>query len=302
MKKILYLFIVFILGVSNYTVCLAESKEELFISESEIVNFDINLNDQNISSKGYLYYGRCFVNIKDFIDILGNKYVELNYIGYDDMQRERNYFCKLLTSNGIYYFNIDNRDFTIGDVDCFRTIFTEKVVGDNREDVFLSSWTGSDSIYIKNNVYVNICAMAYLFDDLGYMTKVDMDNNEVVIKRYNKAAFEQRVSEKYNVEAYSVCNGLNEMYYKFITNSTYDIYSGLDNEDAKEKCQKLLEYIWGISVSEINLKYDSSLDIYIASPKGNFSNDGKSMISSRYENVSPKLIIRAFDGMILYPY
>ena len=302
MKRFIYLFIVLLIIMSNGIECYADVDEDLFVSKSEEVNFNINFNDKTIMAKGYIFYDTCFVDLRDFVEVLGYKYVETNYICYDYWGEERIYFGEMYKDNEIYYFSIENRKSgSYYDVK-FRNFYAEKSVNGVREDVFLSEWIASASISVNNIPYVDICAIAYLFDDLGYMTKIDMDNNEAVIKRYNKADFEQRVSEKYNVEAYSVCNGLNEMYYKFITNSTYDIYSGLDNEDAKEKCQKLLEYIWGISVSEINLKYDSSLDIYIASSKGNFSNDGKSMIPSKYDNVSPKLIIRAFDGMILYPY
>lgn len=302
MKKFIYLFIVLLIIMSNGIECYADVDEDLFVSKSEEVNFNINFNDKTIMAKGYIFYDTCFVDLRDFAEVLGYKYVETNCICYDYWGEERIYFGEMHKNNEIYYFIIENRKSgSYYDVK-FRNFYAEKSVNGVREDVFLSEWIASASISVNNIPYVDICAIAYLFDDLGYMTKIDMDNNEVVVKRYNKAAFEQRVSEKYNVKAYSVCNGLNETYYKCIADNKYEIYSGLNYDDAKEKCQKLLEYIWGISVSEIYLKYDSLLDIYIATPKGTFLNNDKSIIPPKYDNVSPKLIIRAFDGMILYPY
>lgn len=302
MKRYIFICVVLLIIMRSVMECYADTDEYLFISNSKEVNFDINFNDKDVMSKGYIFYDTCFVDLRDFVKILGYKYVETNYTIYDYWGEERIYFGEMHKNNDIYYFNIENRiSGSYYNVN-IRNFYTEKSVNGIREDVFLSEWMASAVVSVNNIPYVDICAMAYLFDDLGYMTKIDMDNNIVIIKKYNKADFEKRVSEKYNVEVYSGCNGGNEAYYRSITTSTYEIYSGLNYYNAKEKCKKMLENIWGIRVSEIKLKYDSSLDIYVASPKGDFSNDGKSLIWSRHDNVSPQLIIRAFDGMVLYPY
>ena len=249
-----------------------------------------------------IYYDECHVNFNDFINMLGYKYIETNQICYDYQGDKRLYFGKLYKDETVYYFNIEDRKLgSYYDVQ-FKSIFAEKFEKGNREDVFLSEWTSSSYIFIDNILYVNICALVYLFDDMNYMTKVDIDNNEVVIKRYNKADFEKRVSEKYNVIAYSVCNGGNEAYYKDIA-SGYAIYSGLNFYNAKEKCKKILENVAKVIVEDINLKYDNSLGIFIATANGKVINNGDRVVFSQdYDKMKPKLIIRAFDGMVLYPY
>ena len=274
--------------------------EDLFIDKSSEIYFNINFNDKTVLSKGYIFYNWCFVNFNDFINMIGYKYVETNYICYDYQGDERTYFGKLYNNETVYYFNIEDRkNSTYHDVN-FRSIFAEKSENGVRKEVDLSEWTSSGYMMINGTLYVNICAFAYLFDDMEYMTKIDMDNNEVVIKKYNRADIEQRVGERYGVKAYSICNGANEDYHKSLTTNEYDIYSGINSNNAKEQCKKLLEYIWDINTDDIYLKYDSSLDIYVATAKGNIEIVDDNYLFS--EHVVPKLVIRAFDGMVLYPY
>ena len=301
MKRLLYIFIVLITVINGCIYCYG-NENDMFLNNSEEINFDIKLNDKFVSTTGYIFHEKCFVNIMDFIKILGYRYKEINYIKYDDSNDERIYFCELYRNNETYYLNFENKyggsyyDLTI------RGVYAEKFINGISEAVFLSNWEASDYVKINGKNYVNICAIVYLLDDMGYMTKIDMNDNEVVIKKYNKNDFVHRVSEKYNIEAYCVCNGVNEDYYKVLTTNEYDIYSGINSSNAKGKCKKLLEYIWGINIDDIYLKYDNSLDIYVATAKGNIEIVDDNYLFSKYLGAVPKLVIRAFDGMVLYPY
>lgn len=300
MNRFLHLFVVLIIVINGYVVCYG-NECDVFFDNLEKINFDIKLNDKFIPTTGYIFHEKCFVDIMDFIKILGYRYNETNYIKYDDSDDERIYFCKIYRNNEIYYLNFENKysgsyyDLTI------RSVYAEKFINGIKTVVFLSDWEASDYVEINEKNYVNICAIVYLLDDMEYMTKIDMDNNEVVIKKYNKEEFVNRVREKYNVEAYSVCNGSNEYYHSVLTDNEYGVYSGLDFRNAKEQCKKLLEHIWSINTDDIYLKYDSSLDIYVATAKGNIEIVNDNYLFSKYSAI-PKMVIRAFDGMVLYPY
>lgn len=301
MKRLLYIFIVLIMVINGRIICYG-NEDDMFLNNSEEINFDIKLNDKFVSATGYIYHEKCFVDIMDFIKILGYRYKEINYIKYDDSGNERIYFCELYRNNETYYLNFENEyggsyyDLTI------RSVYAEKFINGIREAVFLSNWESSDYVEINGKNYVNICAIVYLLDDMEYMTKINMNDNEVVIKKYNKDDFLHRIREKYNIEAYCVCNGMNEDYHKSLTANEYDFYTGINSNNAKEQCKKLLEYIWDINTDDIYLKYDNSLDIYVATAKGNIEIVDDNYLFSKYAGAVPKLVIRAFDGMVLYPY
>lgn len=302
MKKFFCVLIVFAF-LNNTVVCYADSKEDLFIADSREISLNIKLNDLAVTAEGYIFHDYCYVDMINFIKILGYKYIETNYTKYDLGGTERKYFCEIYKNNATYYLFFENRisgsyyDVPIGNV------YAEKSVNGQREEVYLSNWGASGFVNINGKNYYNISALVYLFDDMEYMTKIDMDNNEVVIKKYNRADYEKRVGEKYDVRAYSISNGMNEGYYKSLTTNEYDIYSGINSNNAREKCKSLLESTANISVQDINLKYDSSLDVYVVTAKGEVIDNGENFyFAEDFDKTNPKLIVRAFDGRVLYPY
>lgn len=303
MKKVLCILIAFILIISSNIVCYSKINEELFIEESDRINININFNDNSVITSGYMYYDRCFIEVKDFINLLGNKYIDINYTECDELENYKNYFGKFSNNKDTYYFYTDNRNYSIYDIDCFETVFAEKVSNGKRENLFISGWTGSDAIKVNNKVYINMGATTYLLEDLGYMIRMDINNKIVTIKKYNNNKFIESVDEKYNVKSYCNANAANEDYYKPIVKNYYDIYSGINSDNVIEICKKLLNRIWGIEASDVYIKYDSILDVYIVSPRGNYKKTGDRLCYiGDYDNVIPKIIIRGFDGKVLYPY
>lgn len=303
MKKVLCIFTAFILIISSNIVCYSKINEELFVKESDKININVNFNDNSLITSGYMYYDRCFIDVKDFIDLLGNKYIDISYTECDEFENYKNYFGKFSNNKDVYYFYTDNRNYSIYDVDCFKTVYAEKVSNGKRECLILSAWNGSDSITINNKVYLNICALTYLFEDLDYMTKININKKNVIIKKYNKEQFVETVDSKYKIKSYCDINGGNEGYYQTIVENVYDAYRGINGDDGKEVCKKLLSRIWGIEVYDVYIKYDDVLDVYIVSPKGNYKKmEVNCLWGNKYNNVMPRVFVRGFDGKVLYPY
>lgn len=303
MKRILAIILILNFIINSCIICRAENDYDKFTNSSEKGNISIILNDENVVSEYYEFNGVYFVNFKDFIDMTRNKYIDLNYRDDEELS---SYIGKLTKNDIVYYFSTDTRYYTFGGLEeCFITLYTDKVVKGMREEVILSplGWYGTDCIVIKNEYYINLCSIPLLFEDMGYMTKINMKENEVILKQYNSSEYNQKVKSKYNVDCYSEFTVMNAEYYKYSNIAKdYDIYSGIDAMNAKSYCKGLLEYIWNTKVSDIYLKYDNSLDIYIATVKGNSEKVENRTLSSSLEGVTPKLIVRAFDGRILYPY
>lgn len=303
MKKLIYFIIVLSLLINNMVICYAEFNEEMFIKESEKVDISVDFNNQSILTGGYLFHGICFIEARDFINLLGIKYIDENYTKCDEFGVNLEYFGKFSKNKDIYYLYTDNRNYSIYDVDCFKTVFAEKVSNGKRECLILSAWNGSDSITINNKVYLNICALTYLFEDLDYMTKININKKNVIIKKYNKEQFVETVDGKYKIKSYCDINGGNEGYYQTIVENVYDAYRGINGDDGKEVCKKLLSRIWGIEVSDVYIKYDDVLDVYIVSPKGNYKKmEVNCLWGNKYNNVMPRVFVRGFDGKVLYPY
>ncbi len=303
MKKILTIILTFNIIINSCMVCYAENDYNKFIECSENGNISIKLNDKTTESEYYEFNGVCFVNFKDFIDMTCNKYIDLNYIDDEEL---RSYIGKLTKNDIVYYFSTDTRYYTFGGLEeCFITFYADKVVNGVNEEIVLSplGWYGTDCIVIKNEYYINLCTIPLLFEDMGYMTKINMKENEVILKHYNRTEYNQKVKSKYNVDCYSEFTVMNAEYYKYSNIAMgYDIYSGIDEMNAESYCKDLLEYIWNIKVSDIYLKYDNSLDIYIATIKGNSEKAESRTLPLSLEGETPKLIVRAFDGRVLYPY
>ena len=303
MKRILTIILILNFIINSCIICRAENDYDKFTDSSEKGNISIILNDENVVSEYYEFNGVCFVNFKDFIDITRNKYIDLNYRADEEL---RSYIGRLTKNDTVYYFSANMQHYTFGELEgCFITLYADKVVNGMREEVVLSplGWYGTDCIIIKDEYYINLCSIPLLFEDMGYMTRINMKENEVILKQYNSSEYNQKVKSKYNVDCYSEFTVMNVEYYKYSNIAKdYDIYSGIDAMNAESYCKGLLEYIWNIKVSDIYLKYDNSLDIYIATVNGNSEKVENRTLPSSLEGISPKLIVRAFDGRVLYPY
>ena len=341
MKKILCLALIFIMTI-NYGLFVnantVDRNRKEFLEQSEEMDISVNFESETFKIKGYLNESGWFIDIENFFKGMGCEYIIKNYTDYmlpamdisgyyyitdhtkrytdkRDFMKKADYFAEIKKDDQKYFLSRISlnavSNYVVSHGVQYKNWVAEKEVNGTKAPIYISSFGDGWYISILGRKYVDIYSIAYILEDMGYITSVDTTSKEINVKGSDHSYLVEKIAEKYDlhipveeVPLFMFRGAADNIQFNETLYHGFDkrnkIFSPITPQNSKDICETLFKITWGIESGEIYVNYDEELDVYIAGVNGEYT-IGKMHPYINIDVPDMLIVVRAFDGRVIYP-